>query len=548
LVGTSAAYRLFSVEYGGQDKVGCLKRDLQNSHRDFKRAIKGADGQILVDIMRSKQVANPSFYFDYQLDENNKLTNIFWADSICRKNYSLFGEVVSFDSTYRFNRYDLVFAPFTGVNNHKSCVTFGAAFLWNEKKESYEWLFQTFLKAMSGVAPKLIITDEDQSMRIGIESVFPKTIHRLCMWHILSKLTEKVGATMKNNPDFHERFMSCVWGSETSSEFESQWCSIISDFGLHDNTWLQEKYEARKSWIPAYFMEIPLGGVLRTTSRSKSENAFFRHFANRNLALIEFWVRFETALEEQRQKELQEDNASLHTLPLLETCWTIESHGREVYTHEIFAEFQQQVVAARDHCHVKSMVQIGEVQTTTISSNSGKVRVVTFNTTTKAIHCSCRMFESMGIICRHIIVVLKNGGYNEIPSQNVLHRWTKMAARQLAYDANGHELEGSSTCLSPTMQKLYSETRSNFSSALHASKHCEEKMRYLHKVIGDALVQLGQIDLVSEQSKVQEFESFVGTSFPSVINIHPPDVAKTKGSGKRLKRGSEQAVNKNKKR
>ncbi|KAM0850271.1 hypothetical protein ACQ4PT_053205 [Festuca glaucescens] len=308
------------------------------------------------------------------------------------------------------------------------------------------------------------------------------------------------------------------------------------DGKYEDNTWLQEKYEARESWIPAYFMEISLGGVLRTTPRSESENAFFRHFANQNLALIEFWVRFETALEEQRQKELQEDNASLHTLPLLETCWTIESHGREVYTHEIFAEFQQQVVAARDHCHAKSMVQIGEVQTTTISSNSGKVRVVTFNTTTKATHCSCRMFESMGIICCHIIVVLKNGGYNEIPSQNVLHRWTKMAAWQLAYDANGHELEGSSTCLSPTMQKLYSETRSNFSSALHASKHCEEKMRYLHKAIGDAFVQLGQIDLVSEQSKVQEFESFVGTSFPSVINIHPPDVAKTKGCGKRLKK------------
>lgn len=88
---------------------------------------------------------------------------------------------------------------------------------------------------MSGVAPKLIMTDEDQSMRIGIEQVFPNTIHRLCMWHILMKLTEKVGATMKNNPDFHERFMSCVWGSETPSEFESQWSSVISDFGLADN-------------------------------------------------------------------------------------------------------------------------------------------------------------------------------------------------------------------------------------------------------------------------------------------------------------------------
>lgn len=123
-----------------------------------------------------------------------------------------------------------------------------------------------------------------------------------------------------------------------------------------------------------------------------------------------------------------------------------------------------------------------------------------------------------------------------------------MAARQLSYDANGHELEGPSTCLSPTIKKLYSETCSKFSLALHAAKHCEEKMRYFHKVVGDAFTQLEQMGAISEQSKVQEFESFVETSFPSVISIHPPDVANTKGSGKRLKRGSEQTVNQKKKR
>ena len=53
---------------------------------------------------------------------------------------------------------------------------------------------------------------------------------------------------------------------------------------------------------------------------------------------------------------------------------------------------------------------------------------------------------------------------------------------------------------------------------------------------------------VSEQSKVGEFESFIGTKFPSVIDIYPPDVANTKGSGKRFKRGSEQTVNQKKKR
>lgn len=81
---------------------------------------------------------------------------------------------------------------------------------------------------------------------------------------------------MLSDDNFLHLFMACVWGSETPVEFETKWSSINSDFGLQNN-----KYEMRQSWIPAYFVDFSLGGILRTTSRSESENAFFRHFLNR---------------------------------------------------------------------------------------------------------------------------------------------------------------------------------------------------------------------------------------------------------------------------
>jgi hypothetical protein len=62
----------------------------------------------------------------------------------------------------------MIFAPFTGVNHHLQSVFFGAAFLLNEQEESYVWLFKTFLKAMGGEAPGLIITDEARSMKNAI--------------------------------------------------------------------------------------------------------------------------------------------------------------------------------------------------------------------------------------------------------------------------------------------------------------------------------------------------------------------------------------------
>ena len=55
LLGTSKTFRLLSIEKGGPENIGCTKRDLQNCQRDFKAAIKGADGQLIVDIMENKK-------------------------------------------------------------------------------------------------------------------------------------------------------------------------------------------------------------------------------------------------------------------------------------------------------------------------------------------------------------------------------------------------------------------------------------------------------------------------------------------------------------
>lgn len=90
------------------------------------------------------------------VDEQGRLVRVFWADATCRKNYSVFGDVVSVDSTYSTNQYNMKFVPFTGVN-HLQSVFLGAALLANEKIESYEWLFKTFLKAVGGKTPHLII-------------------------------------------------------------------------------------------------------------------------------------------------------------------------------------------------------------------------------------------------------------------------------------------------------------------------------------------------------------------------------------------------------
>ena len=274
-IGTSQAYRLLHVSEGGFENVGCTMRDLQNYYRDLRTKIKDVDAQMFVAQLERKKEVNSAFFYEFEVDEQGRLMRVFWADATSRKNYNLFGDVVSLDSTYTTNQYNMIFVPFIGVNHCLQSVFLGAAFLANEKIESYVWLFKTFLKAMGGVACHLIITDECASMKAAIDQILPETSHRLCMWHIMEKVPEKVSPSVREDQFFWDRLNSCVWGSESVEDFEMQWKSIITDFQLTGNEWFSTRFLIRESWIPAYFMDIPLAGLLRTTSRLESANSFF---------------------------------------------------------------------------------------------------------------------------------------------------------------------------------------------------------------------------------------------------------------------------------
>ena len=63
-------------------------------------------------------------------------------------------------------------------------------------------------------------------------------------------------------------------------EFERGWDEFIAEFELSDNRWFSVMHKLRTDWIPAYFKDVPLSGLMRTTSRSESENKAFQQAVN----------------------------------------------------------------------------------------------------------------------------------------------------------------------------------------------------------------------------------------------------------------------------
>ena len=94
---------------------------------------------------------------------------------------NIFGDVISFDTTYLTNTHKMPFVPFVGVNHYGQSILLGCGLLSNEDTNTFIWLFESWLKCMSGRAPNAIITDQNKVMQKAIEIIFPKTKHRFCL-------------------------------------------------------------------------------------------------------------------------------------------------------------------------------------------------------------------------------------------------------------------------------------------------------------------------------------------------------------------------------
>lgn len=151
------------------------------SYSKRRNLISAGDCQTLINHFNCLQSNGSKFSYTFQLDEEQRLTNFFWSDGVSKLDYESFGDVVVFDTTYRTNKYNMICAPFVGLNHHWKNVFFGCAFLSDETIVSFIWAFQSFLKAMGNKAPKTIFTDQDHAMANAIKTVFPNTNHRLCM-------------------------------------------------------------------------------------------------------------------------------------------------------------------------------------------------------------------------------------------------------------------------------------------------------------------------------------------------------------------------------
>ncbi|XP_034690565.1 protein FAR1-RELATED SEQUENCE 5-like [Vitis riparia] len=300
--------------------------------------IKDGDAEAALAYLCGKAEMDSSFFYKFNIDEESRLANLFWADSTARMDYACFGDVLAFDTTYRTNAYKKPLVVLVGVNHHHQTVVFGCALLIDESVGTYEWVLETFLEAMMNKKLISVVIDGDKAMRKAIKKLLPDTCHRLCSWHL-----QRNAFTNVHIKDFSSIFARCMFMRGNEAEFEKVWHEMVANLGLNENRWVTEIYGKRKRWAEAYLRGNFFGGM-RTTQRCESMNAYLNRFLKIRLRLYEFVQQFDRAIMRIRQNEAKAEFESNNSSPVLSTKLSIiENHAATVYTKESFLKFREEM-------------------------------------------------------------------------------------------------------------------------------------------------------------------------------------------------------------
>ncbi|XP_035830049.1 protein FAR1-RELATED SEQUENCE 5-like [Helianthus annuus] len=480
-IGPIVSHRVLVSLMGGYHNVRGTPTDFKNWSQSVRLYIGDRDAQLVIDRLKERSESLPDFYYEFVV-EKGQLRSIFWADEISKINYEVFGDVLAFDTTYHTNKYNMIFVPFTGVDNHKQCVTFGAGLLFNETTESYKWLLESFLKAHKK-QPKLVLTDQDPSMKAAISEVFTDARHRLCMWHIMKKLPTKIHGDLLQNSELRALMHRLVWSIHMKpSTFETRW-QLLNDM-----------YSIRDQWVPAYFRDIPMCCLMKTTSRCESSNSSFKVNSTSANTLVQFMLCYETRIDNQRYRQRVAEFKTSSSVFMDSTDLAIEKHAFELYTHAIFTEVKLEL-------------------------------------RNQSVSCSCNNFIRIGYLCRHIFCVYRVNNIEKIPAQFFVKRWTRDVLPKSIFSIERRY--GVDTRPQAAARSQILEIVTECVDALRSDVGGLSTFAEQIKELKSKLLNGGPVDDEAKNDNYAAVEELLGVSLDGDVTLNNPDEIRNKGCGKR---------------
>jgi len=166
--------------------------------------------------------------------------------------------------------------------------------------------------------------------------------------------------------------------------FESNWNLLMEEFNFQEKMWFKSIFKIRESWIPAYFKDFPMCGLMKTTSRSESMNSFFNSYSQHEDFLLYFLKNYDTAIQKLRNRQRELDHKTKGAHYVFKSPHKIEQHAAEVYTSALFFDLQKELFKGAWYCEITEF-NVGNgwevysvIQKNRRSEIKAKVKVICF--------------------------------------------------------------------------------------------------------------------------------------------------------------------------
>ncbi|XP_048547154.1 protein FAR1-RELATED SEQUENCE 5-like [Triticum urartu] len=311
-------------------KYLCSRMSQESAKKDISDTIR---------LLQDMRAADGNLVVSINVDKEGSVKSILWCTSKNREDYAHFGDVVTFDTTYRTNLYNMPFGLFVGVNNHFQSTIFGGVLLRQETIVDFEWAFKTFVETMNGKHPQTMLTDQCKAMEAAIKNVLPHTRHRWCKWHIVKCAKEKLGFVYSKNSTSKHEFHSLINDVMDVTEFEKKWEMLIDKHNMSTNTYLGNMYANREKWAKPYFTGVFCAGMT-STQRSESANHMLKKYIPRSSPMHLFVKQYNNLLRSRITDEGKEDFVTKMKRRVIKGGNPIEADASQIYTNAVYQRFE----------------------------------------------------------------------------------------------------------------------------------------------------------------------------------------------------------------
>ena len=140
--------------------------------------------QIFLEMLES----TPGIYHRVHRSLEGRINAVFFSFEWALQQWQENQEILSFDSTYRVNRFNMPLLQVTGSTALNTTFTIAFCLISAEKEPDFRWALQNLrdLAQERNIRPPLVIlSDKDTAFKNAALNVFPGCQQQLCVWHIL---------------------------------------------------------------------------------------------------------------------------------------------------------------------------------------------------------------------------------------------------------------------------------------------------------------------------------------------------------------------------